>query len=114
MRFEFATATRVVFGAGTLRETGALAKEFGRRALLVSGRNLRYSESLHTLLRSHAVDAVPYSIPGEPDLAIVQNSVIHARREKCDLVIAIGGGSAIDAGKAIAALMANEGELLDY
>src|SRR5437879_11135226 len=40
-RFEFATAGRIIFGPGTLRETGALAKEFGRRALVVMGRDKR-------------------------------------------------------------------------
>src|SRR5207247_9546375 len=46
MRFEFATATRIIFGAGTLREIGRLAKELGQRALLVTGRNLSRVEPL--------------------------------------------------------------------
>ena len=40
MKFEFATATKIIFGAGTLREAGAAAKGFGQRALVVTGRNL--------------------------------------------------------------------------
>ena len=51
---------------------------------------------------------------GEPTIELVRRGAEFARQEKCDLVIAFGGGSAIDTGKAIAALLANPGELMDY
>jgi hypothetical protein len=54
------------------------------------------------------------SITGEPTLSDVRKGVQVARAAGCDLVIALGGGSAIDAGKAIAAMLTNDGELLDY
>jgi alcohol dehydrogenase class IV len=57
---------------------------------------------------------VPYPIPGEPTLAMVEDGRALAGREQCDAVVALGGGSAIDAGKAIAALAGNEGQLADY
>ena len=114
MRFEFATATRIIFGAGTLREVGSLARELASRALVVTGANPRRAEPLLALLRQHGVDAIAFPIPGEPEIETVQRGVALAKQENCGLVISFGGGSALDAGKAIAAMLANAGELLDY
>ena len=114
VRFEFATATRIVFGAGALCEIGPLAKELGRSALVVSGRDTRRAEPLISLLRERGVGTVAFSVSGEPEVEPVRRGVTLARGERCDLVISLGGGSALDAGKAIAAMLANEGELLDY
>lgn len=114
MRFEFATATQIVFGAGTLREAGALAKPFGPRALLVQGRNPARTEQLTAHLRAAGVSATPFPVSGEPEISTVEAGVALARAERCDFVISMGGGSVIDAGKAIAAMLTNEGELLDY
>jgi alcohol dehydrogenase class IV len=114
MRFEFVTATRIVFGEGALREAGPVARGFGRRALVVTGRNARRAEPLLALLREAGVEAVTMPVPGEPELGTVTNGTALARQERCDHVISFGGGSAIDAGKAIAALLTNEGELNDY
>ena len=114
MRFEFATAARIVFGAGTLRDAGGRARELGRRARVVTGRDGRRAERLLAGLRAARVDAVTFAVPGEPDLGGVEEGIRVARRERCDLVIGCGGGSALDAAKAIAALLANAGELLDY
>ena len=55
-----------------------------------------------------------FGVPGEPDLALVREGSAAVRAHSCGVVIAIGGGSAIDAGKAIAALAANPGDVLDY
>ncbi len=114
MRFEFATATRIIFGPGTLREVGPLARELGSRALVVTGSSPRRAEPLLALLGEHGLGSVTWPVPGEPELETVRAGVALAKRENCGLVIAIGGGSALDAGKAIAAMLANAGELLDY
>lgn len=114
MRFEFATATGIIFGNGTLREVGTLAREFGRRALIVTGRDPRRAEPLLAKLREHEVVATLFAVPGEPEIATVQQGVALAKREGCELVVGFGGGSALDAAKAIAAMLANDGELLDY
>jgi alcohol dehydrogenase class IV len=114
MRFEFATATRIVFGPGTLREAGGLARALGARALVVTGRNPHRAAGLLSTLESAGVGAAVFSIPGEPRTDDVTNGVQRAREHQCDLVIGFGGGSAIDAAKAIAALLTNPGELLDY
>ncbi|MGO8697558.1 MAG: iron-containing alcohol dehydrogenase [Limisphaerales bacterium] len=114
MRFEFATAQRVIFGPGVARDAGQLARELGRRALVVGGRNPRRADFLIELLRQSEVAAVFFPVAGEPDLEIVKQGVERAANEKCDLVIGMGGGSALDAGKAIAAMRTNPGDLLDY
>lgn len=114
MRFEFATATQIVFGAGTLRQIGSLAKPLGGRALVVTGRDSQRAEKLIALLRECSVAVTTFSVTGEPEISTVEHGVALARSEQCDLVIGIGGGSVIDAAKAIAAMLANDGELLDY
>lgn len=114
MRFEFTTATQIVFAAGTLREIGSLAKPLGERALVVTGRDLRRAERLIALLRESGVAVTIYSVPGEPEISTVERGVALARDEQCDFVIGFGGGSALDAAKAIAAMLTNAGGLLDY
>jgi alcohol dehydrogenase class IV len=114
MRFEFATATRIIFGAGTLKEAGPLANEFGRHALVVTGRDTSRAKQLTDLLGGQGVDSMLFTVNGEPEIETVEMCATLAKREGCDLVISIGGGSAIDAGKAIAAMLTNEGALLDY
>ena len=114
MRFEFATATRIVFGPGTRAEVGAIAAEFGRHALVVTGRRPQRADPLVALLKEHGVDATVFAVPGEPTTATVRDGVRTASGAGCDLVIGFGGGSALDAGKAIAMLLANGGDPLDY
>ena len=114
MRFEFATVTRIIFGSGTLKEAGAIAKEFGSRVLVVTGSNLNRAEGLIEILRECGVSSVTFGVAGEPTIAAVEQGIEFAKRERCDVVIGFGGGSAIDAGKAIAAMLTNPGELLDY
>ena len=114
MRFEFATATRILFGPGTLREIGAAARVFGRRAFIVTGRASRRAEQLLDLLAAEGVTASMFAIAGEPTVDAVIAATTEARRARCDLVIGLGGGSAIDAAKAVAALLSNPGDLLDY
>lgn len=114
MQFEFATAQRIIFGPGSLRNIGPLAAELGRHALVVAGRDTLRAGPLLALLREHAVEATVFSTSGEPEIETVRNGVAVAAGEHCDLIIAFGGGSALDTGKAIAALLANDGDLLDY
>jgi len=114
MRFEFATATRVVFGPGASREVPPLARELGQRALVVTGRSTERAQLLLEALESASVGYSLFSIAGEPTTVDVETGVDLARREGCDFVIAFGGGSAIDGAKAIAAMLANPGELLGY
>jgi alcohol dehydrogenase class IV len=114
MRFDFATATRILFGSGEAREVAPAAKEMGGRALLVIGCPAERAAWLSDAMRIEGIGCVSLAIRAEPSVALVGQGVELACREQCDLVIALGGGSAIDAGKAIAALLANGGELGEY
>jgi alcohol dehydrogenase class IV len=114
VRFEFATATRVVFGPGTIAELPAAARNLGTRVLVVTGRDEdRWAAHLAALSAAGLAYAT-FPTPGEPTIELVRAGVERAREHRADLVVAIGGGSAIDAGKAIAALATNPGDALDY
>ena len=114
MRFDFATSTRILFGSGAVREVAPAAKEMGGRAMLVVGRSPESAAFLVDALKNEGIGCVSWAVRAEPSVSLVRQGVELARQEQCDLVIAFGGGSAIDAGKAIAALLTNGGELSDY
>jgi alcohol dehydrogenase class IV len=114
MRFEFATATRIIFGAGTLKAIGLIAAEMGSRALVVTGASPHRAETLLANLAAQGIETFSFAIPDEPTTLLVSDGTHQAREAECNLVIGFGGGSAIDAGKAIAALLTNGGEPLDY
>ncbi|MGA3017573.1 MAG: iron-containing alcohol dehydrogenase [Bryobacteraceae bacterium] len=106
MPFDFSTASRIRFGEGTAREVVRAAAFLGRRTLVVTGRSAARFDGL--------LDGPRFAVPGEPTIELVRQGVAFAREENCDVVVSIGGGSAIDAGKALAALLANSGDPLDY
>ena len=114
MLFEFATATRIVFGPGTLKQLPAAAREFGRRPLVVTGRDASRAQPVLALLASAQLAATSFPIVHEPSTDDITRGVAHARAHDCDFVIGFGGGSALDAAKAIAALLTNSGDLYDY
>ena len=114
MAFEFATAGRIVFGSGTLRQVGPAAAGMGRRALVVSGVTHERTQPLLHLLGQHDLVTTIFPVTEEPTTDLIRQGVQQAREAGSDLVIGFGGGSALDAGKAIAALLTNAGDLLDY
>lgn len=114
MRFEFATATRIIFGPGTLSELSTLAKNFGRHALVVTGSDPARAQAALSQLTRANISTTLFHSSGEPEIATVEAGKSLALNKGCDFVISFGGGSAIDAGKAIAAYTANSGSLIDY
>ena len=114
MRFEFATATQIVFGPGTLREAGKLARPWGQRALIVTGRDTRRAERLLGTFADAGIAARIFSTTGEPSVATIEAALAAAREHRVEFVVGFGGGSAIDAAKAVAGLLTNPGALLDY
>lgn len=114
MNFEFATAPRIVFGRGRLKEVGTIARSFGASALVITGSSANRAARLLDELRANNLGVSTFCIPGEPTLDRIAEGVKFLETARRDLVIGFGGGSAIDAGKAIAALAVNKGHVLDY
>lgn len=121
--FSFSTANRVVFGRGVITslvsELGATCKrrgvsETGLRVLVVTGGGEARAARALEYLGPLAERALPVRVSGEPSTRVVTEAVSVARAHGVNAVIGIGGGSAIDAGKAIAALLANQGDPFDY
>ncbi len=114
LAFELAAPTRIVFGAGCAREVGALAAGLGGCALVVTGKSTDRAAAVLAALAAAGVRATTFSVAEEPTVERARAGVAAARAASCDVVIAFGGGSTLDAGKAIAALVANGGDPLDY
>ena len=109
MHFEFATATRIIFGEGTAATLPELAGTFGAHPLVVTGAATDRAAALVS-----ALSAETFVTAGEPTVDLIREGARRAQEARCDFVISIGGGSIIDAGKAIAALATNGGEPLDF
>lgn len=114
MNFEFATAGRIIFGPGKMNRIGGYASDLGRKAMVVHGIQDSFLKELVEILERHQIEIVIVPVKDEPTIDSIQEGTETARKSNCDLVISIGGGSAIDTGKAISALQTNPGDLIDY
>jgi alcohol dehydrogenase class IV len=114
MNFQFATANKIIFGNGVLKLTAPLAKEIGAKALVISGRSIERTFLLLEQLQVHRIKYATFSISGEPTIESIDAALQKARNTNVDIIISFGGGSVIDAGKAVAALINNPGDVLDY
>jgi len=111
--FEFTAPTRIIFGEGKLGDAAKLAASMGTRAVVVEGRSGRAEPLVHQL-REQGIPSTTLRVASEPTVSLVEQGAAHARAERCDVVVALGGGSVIDAGKAIAALLTNDAPIHDY
>jgi alcohol dehydrogenase class IV len=114
MRFEFATAGRIIFGPGAQEELGTMAGELGQRVLVVRGSNPARSEPLLGIIEAANLEYSCFEILGEPTVEQIAEGVNQARLAESDQVIGFGGGSVLDSAKAIAGLVTNPGAILDY
>lgn len=114
MTFEFATAGHILFGEGVFDRAGALAADLGSRVLVVGGATSQRVEPLLDQLAEKGLSLSRIAVAGEPGVQAVLEGAQQAREFGADLVIGMGGGSPIDAAKAIAALLANPGDPYDY
>jgi alcohol dehydrogenase class IV len=112
--FEFVTATRIIFGKGTLGVGIESAAQMGKKALVVHGTGKAPISNFFVQLKKSEIDFISATVEHEPTVDQVQEITSTARLQNCDYVIAIGGGSALDTGKAVAAMLTNSGDLLDY
>jgi alcohol dehydrogenase class IV len=114
MRFEFSTSGRIYFGPGILKEIHTIAPSLGKKAFLVTGKGGADPENLCILLASAGIKWQSFQESGEPTIDLIQQAVYTARENRCDFVIGFGGGSVLDTAKAVAVMLNNSGDLLDY
>ena len=112
--FEFTQPERIVFGPGRVTQAGTLTASLGQSALLVTGRDLRRAEPVRESFRSAGLNWVEWTVAGEPTVSEVRAGAEAARNLGVDCVVACGGGSVLDAGKAIAALTPQSGDLFRF
>ena len=114
MEFQFLTSPRIIFGRGAVSGLEKLVAEHGERPLLVMGseqqaggeRSWKPEEMLSPAAVGHCYR--------EPTVADVDRVVAEGRRAGCDVVVAMGGGSVLDCGKAASAMLTNPGSLKEY
>lgn len=118
MKFEYHNPTRLIFGAGSLSRLGEIATQYGQRALLVTGggsvkRNGTFERAVKYLGDAGVEVFECNGIEPNPQLASVKRGVVITCDNACDLIIALGGGSVMDAAKVIAAAIFYDGDPWD-
>ena len=112
--FECAQPRRVLFGRGRLREAGTLCREYGERCLVCTGSRAERAAELLDSLNEAGLLCELLTVSGEPTFESVRRAAERAAEFAPDAVVAIGGGSVLDTGKALAMLATNGGDPLDY
>lgn len=111
LSFDFGTAGRVVFGAGRAAQLPDLLRGWGSRALVCTGSS---AERHAALIGNLPLDVELFTVGGEPTVDLARRAADSARTFGADVVVAIGGGSVLDLGKAVAMLVGNGGDPLDF
>lgn len=119
MEFNYFLPVNLVFGSGKVLETGELAKPYGKKALIVTGRSSAKRSGLYDKvndsLKAAGLETVLFDkVSQNPLTTTAQEGADFAKANGCDVVVAIGGGSIMDCAKAIAFLSKNEGNINDY
>ncbi|RJX64840.1 iron-containing alcohol dehydrogenase [Vibrio sinensis] len=112
--FQFMTSTRIIFGEGALQSSLSVMNQFGYSVLLVTGQNMQRSSPIINYLQQHNMRYQHIAISGEPNITMIEESALGGRKFQPDMVVAMGGGSVIDMGKALAAIIPNQGDVYDY
>ena len=117
MNFSFMTASGIIFSRGAHKNIGEYIKGMGTRALILCGNSLKGKklDAITVSLCENGVESFCHFIPShEPDTNTVDDAVKAFNLNACDMIISIGGGSVIDAGKAASGIVTNGGFLQDY
>jgi len=116
--YEFRLPPTIHFGPGCLGRLSGEAARFGKKALIVTDQSMQnagYVSQTVNYLQAGGVEALVYDqVNKEPTDIIVDQGINIFRQDSCDMVICLGGGSPIDAGKAIAVMATNPGRIHDY
>ena len=111
---DFATAGQIIFGNGQLQALNDVISSHGKRALIVKGKEKPDPDHFFSLLQKMDVSPSIFTVDREPDQQMITKGISIGRKNRCDFVIGFGGGAVIDTGKAISAMLNNEGDLMDY
>lgn len=118
MNFLFRTTSPILFGYGESTRAGEVAAQYGRKVFLVTGASsLERSGMLERIaqgLDRAGLQWVRWQVAGEPTVEMADAGTQLCLSEGCDAILAVGGGSVLDAGKAVAALATNGGQALEY
>jgi len=117
--FNYYMPVKIFFGEGKLQKVGSLTKELGKKAFLVTGRKsmrkLGITDKVIKLLQDSSVEVTLYDrIPPNPTVEAVDEGAKLAKKEDCNVIIGLGGGSALDAAKGVAVVASYGGSLWDY
>lgn len=116
--FAFSRVPRILFGAGRITELPGLIREFGTRVLLITGKQSfptsPYWQPLLAGLRQHDISWLQEAVGGEPSPQWVDDAVARHRGAGIDVVVGIGGGSVLDAGKAVAGLLPHHASVMNF
>lgn len=112
--FEFRTSDQIHFGRGSISKLDTILPTDVTRVLVVSGRHNADNNPAIAALSARNIDIHHLVLSGEPDADTIDTQASIVRQKQIEWVIAIGGGSVLDAGKAIAMLVTNAGKTLDY
>ncbi len=114
MEFSFATANAIHFGAGKARTLSSLLPRGADRIFVITGSSPQRHQAILDLLAKNGIQLESCAIEREPTIDSLSDGIAAARRFDPQVIIGLGGGSAIDAGKAIAAMIRNSGDLIEY
>ena len=93
MRFEFATASRIIFGTGTLKEIPSLIQGMGKKPFIAVDWSLDRAAPILNLLQEHDIEYETVIVRGEPTTDSILEGSSKAKDSDCDFVIGFGGGS---------------------
>lgn len=114
----FVVPEHIIVGANAMTEAKEYLKTMGKNALVVTGKHVARSSMMKELVKILEESDIRYNvfdgITGEPTEIMIEEGIEVYRKEACDFCIGIGGGSPLDAAKAIAAMITNEGDIADY
>ncbi|MCE5280644.1 MAG: iron-containing alcohol dehydrogenase [Deltaproteobacteria bacterium] len=118
MKFEFHNPTHLIFGAGTLSKLGEVVRRHGQKALIVTGggsvkRNGTFDRAVSSLKAAGMAFAECDGVEPNPRITTVRRGARIAQKEGCDVIIALGGGSTMDASKVMAAAFYYDGDPWD-
>lgn len=118
MSFNFTCAPRTIFGEGALETAAPYIADFGKKALIVTGKIITktgLAAKVQDVLSVRGISSVVFNdLPGEPDDKMIDAALSVFKSEKCDFIIGLGGGTPLDTAKAVAAMAVLPGKLSDY